>query len=382
MQLVTLFSRHQYALSLRTLLGEQINTDFVQNQYDSYRNQLAKIKLSPSKTWHAFINVNNQLPRLKQFMYANHDVEMTQTRRLLMTQWGNPNDPTMVGEFDVDVSCLSFFNKQFPPETLTGLMLQVVSQGLADTPSFRNYLSHKKLYQSDEAYVAIAVKLPGCGDQISAIIFENCHTMPLHVISQRIKKGINMMTFCYHQREAIEKQHPHLKTIADNMLYDINYGTYPYPFTGSSIVSISNIGANGYVRTKSPLRSNESMKYTLLEVQRKQVWNNQTKTLELLDILPVSISADHRIFDGNLPVPKLVNTLFQQKFREMCEANSKQHHKKYPIAKKRLLDKTLQENLEQRWLGQILQENLELGHRLLSLLQNIWPDFASLDTLF
>jgi len=103
-QLVALFSRHQYALSLRTLLGDQINTDFVQNQYDSYCRQLAKIGLSPGKTWQSFININHQaLPRLKQFMHANHEVEMTQTRRVLMTQWDNPNDPTMVGEFDIDI---------------------------------------------------------------------------------------------------------------------------------------------------------------------------------------------------------------------------------------------------------------------------------------
>ena len=321
------------------------------------------------------------VPRINQYALSIHEIEMTPTRQMLMTQWSNPSDPTMVGEFDINVSCLDFFNKKYPPETLTTMMLQVISQGLADNPSFRTFLSHKKLYQSEEAYVAIVVKLPECGDQIGNIVFENCHKLSVQALTSRIKKVIQMMTFCYKKREQLERSHPHLKLIVTDMLYDFNYGTYAYPIPGSSMVTVSNIGSCGYTRAKSPLRSNESMKFTLLEVERKQVWNKATHCLELQDILPISISADHRIFDGNLPVPKMITRVFHQKFQLLKEDTIPVKAPNHDTGTHHVneLDQIVSYNTA---LDQILSHNVEVGYKMLTALQNIWPDFIGIDDIF
>ncbi|HBI21298.1 MAG TPA: hypothetical protein DDY37_01700 [Legionella sp.] len=383
-QLASIFSQYKYASSVSTLLGIQGTIDFMQALDKKHREQLNKINLVPGKMWQSFLDISHEIfPRIHQYAQHIHQIEMTPGKQLFMTQWDNPNDPTMVGEFDVNVSCLDFFNKKYASQTLTTLMLQAISQGLADDDSFRCFLSHKMLYRSTEAYVAVVVKLPECGHHIGNIVFENCHKMPVLALATRIRNAIKMMTFCYKKREQLEKMHPHLKLIITDMLYDFNFGTYAYPMPGSSMVTLSNIGSSGYTRAKSPLRSNESMKFTLLEVQRKQVWNKATQSFELQDILPVSISADHRIFDGNMPGPKLVRSLFQQKFQQMIE------NKVEPAVKVQENNAALSDGneLEQilaynSALDKILPYHLEAGYKALVMLQSMWIDFIGIEDFF
>lgn len=379
-QLAALFSQYKYVASMSTLLGIQGNIDFIESLDRKHRAQLAKIGLVPGKKWQSFLDLTYEaLPRIKKYTDEIKEIQMTPTRQMLMTQWDNPSDPTMVGEFDIDVSCLDFFNKKFPPETITTLILQVISQGLADNDSFRNFLNHKKLYQSKSAYVAVVVKLPDCGDHIGNIAFENCHNMSFFELSNRIRLVVEMMSYCYKKREELEKKHPQLKTIVEGALFDFNYGTYAYPLLGSSMVTLSNIGSCGYVRTKSPLRSNESMKYTLLAVERKQVWNKYTHTFEVQDILPISISADHRIFDGNLPIPKIVSGLFQQMFQRMVEDKEKQVKNPAYVAVMSGVSERAQGVAFNTWLDEMIVQNVEVGYKALTILQNLWPDFVGID---
>ena len=377
-QLFAIFSQYKYVTSLNELLGSQGSVDFLEQLDKKYRKQLKKIDLSPGEKWETSLKISKEtLRRLNQYVHNSHGIEMTPTRQMFMTQWDNPSDPTMVGDFDVNISCLEFFNKKYPPETLTTMMLQVISQLLADNASFRTFLSHKKLYQSNQSYVAVVVKLSECGDQIGNIVFENCHLMSIEALTSRIRQVIKMMTFCYKKREQLERSHPHLKSIVNDMLFDFNYGTYAYPMPGSSMVTLSNVGSYGYTGTKSPLRSNESMRFTLLEVERKQVWNKETHALELQDILPVSISADHRIFDGNLPLPKIVTQLFHQRFK-MIEENTAftKTHSGNDAQYANEFNQIVAYNTA---LDQILSHNLEVGYKMLTTLQSIWPDFMEID---
>ena len=381
--LVAIFSQYKYTASVSALLGVDGSIDFIKNLDQKYKKQLGKIDLLPSEKWQSFLEISKEVfPRVQQYAQHIYEINMTPIRQMFMTQWDNPNDPTMVGEFDLNISCLDFFNKKYPPETLTTLMLQVISLGLSTNDSFRSFLSHKKLYQSKEAYVAIVVKLPDCNDHIGNIVFENCHEMPLPVLANRIRQVIKMMVFCYKKREQLERAHPHLKLIVDEMLYDFNFGGYAYPMPGSSMVTLSNIGSCGYTRTKSPLRSTESMKFTLLEVGHKPVWNKAKQALEMQDILPVSVSADHRIFDGNIPVPKIISKLFQQVFEKMTDNKAQSAPKKRTdtvIPHENELEQILNYNAA---LDKLLPHNLEIGYKMLTMLQSIWPDFLDIDAFF
>lgn len=384
-QLIAIFSQYKYTASVSSLLGVQGSIDFIQNLDKKYKSQLKKIDLVPSEKWQSFLEITTEvLPRVQAYADHVHEIEMTPSRELFMTQWDNPRDPTMVGEFDLNISCLDFFNKKYPPETLTTLMLQAISLGLSSNDSFRSFLSHKKLYQSKEAHVAIVVKLPECGDHIANIVFENCHLIPLPALAKRIRDVIQMMVFCYKKREQLEKAHPHLKQIVKNMLFDFNFGTYAYPMHGSSMVTLSNIGSCGYARTKSPLRSNETMKFTLLEVERKSVWNKSSNSLELQDILPVSVSADHRVFDGNIAVPKIIAQLFKTVFQELDSHKNKAAASTIAspspiLPHQNELEQILHYNTV---LDKILPHNLELGYKMLTTLQSIWPDFLGIETFF
>ncbi|KTD65254.1 2-oxo acid dehydrogenase subunit E2 [Legionella spiritensis] len=370
--LTNIFLQYKYMFSVNSLLGVDGAIDFLQSLHKKHVQQLEKINLKPSEHWNLFMKVSGELfPKIQRYAESNHEIEMTPIRKVFMTQWDNPSDPTMVGEFNMNISCIDFFGKKFPPETITILMMQAISLGISETASFRSFLNHKTLYQSKESYVGLIVKLPDCGDHIGTIVFENCHLNSLPELSARIRNVMKMMVYCYKKRELLETQHPHLKTIIDNMLYDFANDLYDYPMPGNSVVSLSNIGFCGYSQTKSPLRVNEAIKFTLLEVERRPVWNKKTNSFEPQDIMPVSISADHRIFDGNLPVPKITVDCFERTFAKMQNDLTKpiQHTSKS------------QEPQLVKTIDRILEHNLEAGYKALLALQTYWVEFLRVEDI-
>lgn len=368
--LTNIFMQYKYMVSVCALLGVDGVQDFKTSLHKKHVQQLSKINLEPTENWHFFMQFSDEfLPKVRDYTEAHEEVEMTPIRKVLMTQWSNPSDPTMAGQFNIDVSCLDFFNKKFPPETLTCLMMQAVSLGLELTDSFRNYLSFRKIFRSKEAYVGLVVKLPECGDHIATIVFENCHRMSFVELATKIRSIMNMMTYCYKKREQLEQSNERVKELMDIMVYDYAYSTYSYPIAGTPFVSLSNIGFCGYSQCMSPLRCNESMKFTLMEVERKPVWNKEKQAFEPADILPVSISADHRIFDGNIPVPKMTGEYFKQMFAKMLADPPK----KIPAFPHQSIEQLL---------DQLLESNIEMGYKSLLFLQTYWCDFLSVEELF
>ena len=366
--LTNIFLQYKYVLSVCSLQGAQGSMEFVQSLNAKHTEQLKKINLEPSEKWKFFMDLALEIfPKIYEYTHMTQEVEMTPIRKVFMTQWDNPSDPTMSGEFNINVTALDFFNKKFPPETITTLMLQAISQGLASQDSFRNFLSHKKLYQSKEAYVAIVVKLPDCGDHVGNIIFENCHLMSVKTIAVRIRQIMQMMVYCYKKREQLEQEHPELKGIFHADAYDYAYGLYEFPLVANPFTTLSNIGFCGYTQAKSPLRRNEGLKFTIYEIERKPVWNKEKEAFEPQDIMPVSVSADHRIFDGNLPIPKLVIKLFQENFERMLKDTE-------PPVLIPMQDAEITKSLEE-----LLEKNLELGYKALLAMQTVWVDFMKFD---
>lgn len=370
-QLITnIFMQYKYIASVSALLGIEGVTDFKESLNKKHRQQLEKINLTPSKKWDYFMEFGSTiLPKLDDYFESNSVIEMTPIRKVFMTQWSNPSDPTMAGQFNINISRLDFFNKKFPPETLTCLMMQTTSYTLAKTDSFRNYLSFRQLFQSKEAYVGLVVKLPDCGDHIGTIILENCHEISILELAQKIQAILQKMVYCYKKREHLEKTDPKIQQLMQEMTYDFAYSTYASPIPGTPFVSLSNIGAYGYGQCKSPLRNNESMKFTLMEVERRPVWNKETQAFEPQDMLPVSISADHRIFDGNVPMPKLLDAHFNVLFDKMITEKQKPYKSPH---KNEMLTETIDE---------LLHHNTEMGYKSLLFLQTYWCDFLPIEEL-
>lgn len=373
--LTNIFIQYKNMLSISTLLGIEGAIDFTRSLHAKHQQQLQKIGLQPSDNWQLFMKFAEEIAsRVHQYEDMITEVELTPIRQVFMTQWNNPSDPTMTGHFNIDITPIDFFNKKFPPETVTFLMLQTISLSLVENPSFRYFLSHHKLYQSKEAYSGLIAKLPGCDDHLATIVYENCHLTSIPVLAKRTQMILQMMGYCYQKRAYLEKQYPHLKAIVSDVLYQFANDVYPYPLAGNAVVSLSNIGFCGYTQSKSPLRSTEAMKVTLTQVERKPVWNAAIQDFEPRDLLPVSLSADHRILDGNIPVPRLAQRYFDSLLAKLVKDLQQGESSEMPQAQEDSAHLVAV-------IDQLIAANLESAYKLLLFLQTYWLDFWSLETI-
>ena len=137
-------------------------------------------------------------------------------------------------------------------------------------------------------------------------------------------------------------------------------------------MSLSNIGFCGFSGAKSPLFPNEALKFTLLEIERKPVWNKQTQAFEPQDMLPVSVSADHRVFDGNVPVPKLIASCFETMLAAM----------QADVATSKASTEANQLNDLIAILDGFVDGNVEIAYKALLVLQTYWMDYLGIDAFF
>jgi hypothetical protein len=369
--LSSILVQYQFATSLIVALGPQGMQEYIRKVDCSFKEQLEKLHLKPGKKWQSSMRLldNMHLPT-NQNIFTSIEIEKTIHRKETMTQWQDPVDPTMVGQFNIDVSCLDIFNKKYPSETLTTLMLQTLSQLLVDYPEHQLYLHNDKLYQRVQARVGLVVQLPGCDDQLGVISIEDCHKISVESLAVRIRKILAMMVYCFKKREILERQHPHLKMV-QSKLFDESRS----PFSRMSLpvspgFCLSNIGSCGYSQGTSPLLPTEPAKLTLFAVERRPVWSKATNAFEARDILPLSMSADHRIFDGNIRTPKLMSRLFQEIFMRMDQGKTKP------------LKMEFNEQQMKGMVDNLIDANLEMAYMMLMTLQTVWPDFLSISDLF
>ncbi len=368
----SIYLNQPYTSSLRALVGTEGLRQCFMIQDNKYREQLSKLNLSPGKMWSFFTTSRHLLlPQIKQYTSHNYPVDMSETSQALMTQWKAPADPTMVGEFDLNIDRLDFFGKKHPSETLSLLMLQTISQAVSDNPVSRTYLSYQRLYQNKDAYVALAVKLPGCDEHLGMMVFRNCHQRSIASLGHAVQQNLQMMIICYNKRFELERKYPEFLKLKADIMQQIGDGVYPYPMPGNPIVSASNNGVSGYQRGKSPLRTSEALKFTWFAVQRKPVWDETSKMFKPQDCLPISVSADHRIFNGDIPVPRHLKTAFNQVLDNMLHA--KPSNTKKP---------SIPMDAQLEMLNLSIKKQPRVAYKFLLALQMVWPDFLDfLDVL-
>ena len=363
---INVFMQYPHMQSLATIIGSRDLIKLLNALDAKHKSQLNKIGLSPGPSWEFYIQLHQDLWSTFDHYMKVSPIEPSAHRKVLMSQFGNPGDPTMVGEFSIDISRFDYLNTKYSHEVLSVLMLQVVSLGLLKNPTSRTFLSHGRFYQDLIPHPSLVVRLPRCGDHLGVILFANCHERPTRTILKKVRKTLKMMAYCYKFREKLEQQYPALASTADNILSNMSQGVYPYPVAGNSFVSVSNIGHYGYERAKSPLCFNEAQKYTLLQVERRLVWNPAVNDFEPQDRLPISVSADHRVYDGNIPVPLLLSEYFNLMLDKMSDDS--------------VADK--EDGFELKHLMHIIDElskkNIELTYRLVLILQTAWPEFLDL----
>ncbi len=363
-------SQEQYIVTFVTLLGKEHYLELINKINEKQHVMLNKINISPSKNWQVFMkNLPLLLDNIVHFPELDKEVEFSNTRKLLSSKWSDPELPTQSAVFDINVSSLGFFEKKLPSETLTCLMLQALSKGILENPKTRNYIFNHKIYHAKECYVALTITLPGT-EQLGSIEFKNCHEMSIAELAQHIKNDMNIMLYCYKKTKQLQEDHPYLKDLINKLLSPRHEQFYNNLSFAMPAISLSNIGQWGYKAAISPLFPHEVAKLTLTEIERKQVWNPITNQFEIQDILPIGISVDHRVFDGNTHIPRYIQEGFDSMFAKMQETKEKTLSKPFSN-----LDKFINQ------MDTLLANDLEGGFLYLFSKMHVWKNYMSYNEL-
>ncbi|RUR12549.1 2-oxo acid dehydrogenase subunit E2 [Legionella sp. km772] len=422
----------RYAVAISNLLDPMAANKFITSVHESYVEQLKKIKSTPSHQVDLAIEMGSSIA--KETNQEISPIEMTTLRKAMMGQLNNPGDPTIVAQFNLDLTEFCAFQKEDSNDLLTVLMMQTISLILTENAAFRNFLNFNKLYQTAGAYVALVEKVPS-SEHLGTICFKDCHKLNASELLFKIKKTELVMHYCYQKREEIEKTHPEFQQRLNELLQSYTEDVFPNPIPGSYGVYLSNLGAYGYTHAASPLFKHTGLHVLLLGIEKKQVWNPTTNSFEAKDLLAISVSADNRIFDGMFPLPELANKAFKTVLAQMKKQQGSTKPVKPPstiadlLAKKgltSLLDsqsiakeakKVLGDELElyrqkitsspnlrnladellldyiglnsdqepshfKKHLEKLLAENLEQGYRILTKLQSLWCDYLDIEKNF
>lgn len=362
-----IFSQAKFVESLLNVLGIAGTVELAKRINKKHHTLLQKINCEPTQKWKNFMR---SVVTIIQDVFYNQvndaQVKQTTTRRILASQWDDPSQPTQSTVFGVNVSELGFFEKKHSSEAVTCLFLQAISKTLSDHPTFRNYMYHHKIYNPLHAYVGLAVRLPECGDQLGIIEFKDCHTMTVSELSQHIRADIQTMAYCHKKSEELKIEHPFLVDIFDEIFSKAPADdVYSDSLFAKPAISLSNIGHWGYETIISPLLPNETIKFTLGKLERKQVWSTVSKQFEVQDIVPVGMSVDHRVFDANMPVPSIIQNAFNEVQRAMAQQGSA------PVCSN---GGGLLEFI--KYSDALLEDDLELGFRFLFFSSLNWKNYG------
>lgn len=367
-----IFSEHVYVPMLLNFLGVAGAKRLFDNIHKKHTSLLKKIGMKPSEDWTFFMeNVPSMIEEVFHDQAKGVEVELTSTRKVFAALWDEPSQPNVSSLFSVDITPVNFFEKKHSPETVTCLMLQAVSKSMEDYPPLKNYMCNHKIYNPNDSFVGLAVLIPGSDDHLGMIELKNCHHMHIAELAQHIQHDIQMMTYCYQRSQALKKEHPYLMDLFNDIFVPRSETYFRYPFVARPAISISNIGHWGYEAPISPLFPNETVKFTLAKIEKKQIWNNQTKCFEARDILPMGITLDHRVFDANIPAPQMLQKAFDDVFLAMQQSSPSTT----PVRSKNELNEFV------TYCEKLLKKELEFTFRALYLGSHVWKNHSALKEL-
>lgn len=358
-----------YTLSLIHVWGITGNAKLLHTIDNKHRKQLAKIKLTPGTKWQFFMSIAvdfNQSQADKEYK----KVKLTPTRRILMTEWNDPRDPTITSMVDVDISAFGYFENRYNKGLVTLIMAQALSQMMLENDSYRRIIKQQEQFQYDSPRIGIVAKSPGKESQLFNIVFENCHEMSFTAMAKRLRRNMSFVNFCNKKCNELTAQYPHLSQFLSDIYLQTISSVFGLPRLGNSVVSLSDVIRWDWTTVQSPLRPGEILKYTLCNVTKKQVWDQQTSQFVAKDIMAVAASGDHRVVDGNTAPPAMIQKHFDDKFAKFLEQQPG-------------VDST--EMIEvghfSKLVDQLLCYDLELGFKLLVFLRNSWPDHLNVPEL-
>lgn len=383
------FLESHYATAIGALLGLRAGQALIKTVHEKYIRQLTSIGMTPTDSSELAFQVATHFstefkPEVdedpNQLYQEISEIEMSPMRKILMTAFNSPGNPTMTVEFDLDISDFGFFDNQYSHELLTPLVMQTLSHVLISNDNLRDFLSYKKTHRSQGAYVSVIEKLPDCDELMGDIVFRNCHESNTDTLLEKINQHKHSMADAYKKRIELDLELPELKDDVQSILYNGVYDLYSYPSPGRHGVCLINLGHLGFTKVNVPLSKHMGLRASLLTVKRAEVWNNESKSFDRRDLLPISLSVDLRLFDWVSPIPDLMNQAFQIMLKKMIK------EKNDSLAKPNLpsndLDKLIDNSNFKKLIDKLLNESKELGYVALCLMEIRSFDYIATEDSF
>lgn len=371
-----LFFQQKYATAMLHALQPSGCAELVARIYAKHTHQLAKIDMHPDKRWVKFIgNLTAYLDEKGYSVRDDEPVPISTTRKALIAAWKPPIDPTMFSMFSLNVTRLEVFENKYPPQTLTGLVLQAMSKLSFDNPNLRNYVSHHHIYNIADNYIHLVVGLPGATSHLSMLKLKNAHLVSLQALSLRIQNYIEIMSYARYKSEELAQENPKLLENFYNVTVPDHNDVFQDILLPNGMISLTNVAPWGGEQSLSPLLPYEVLKLTMSQVERKQVWNNRAKTFEIQDRLPMSLSADHRVFDANVGTPKMLQIALDEMIDKL-EQNAEepeQHYEHFkPVDIGQFVELT----------NRALEEDMTSGFFFLMTASHCWQSDLDIDALY
>lgn len=362
---------YKYILSTSLMIEREGAKGLLDAITSKHAAQIKKINISSCKEWKDFVHTTTNF---WDTFYANmkrrEPVEMTPTRLMLFSEWEAPRSPSAAVEWSVDVTPLDIFNDKKMKENISILTLQALSQCLENHPVLKRFFARDEVYESTDSLTGLVVNLPDCGDHLGILTLKNCHQLSIKELSKRIDNDIKIMSFCFKEMQKLKVENPHFQDKVDYFFREKHDLLHRPPEMPNPTVILSNIGSYGYEHVNAPLRPSEAIRFTMAKLLKKQVWDEKTNQFVIKDFLPMSITFDHRLVDGNIPVPYYFQEAFDDCFARRFEASSKQERKNAPYVDYKHFLK-----LAKKFKAQ----NLEIYFRVLSINAFQYFNFAHID---
>lgn len=369
-----LLFQHEYSQAMAHALGAKGCRTLMQRIHATHTRQLKSLDIQPHEKWELHINTFMTFIGKPENDFKEDSLQTPSiTRQALMTAWDTPVDPTMFAMFSLNVSRLETFENKYPPQTLTGLMLQAMAKISKENHTLRHYVSHNKMYNMEENHIHLVISLPGEKNHLALLKLKDVHEASLEHLSEAVQNYVEVMSYARYQADILLKEHPRLLTdFYKDVLPDPN-NIFQDIYMPQAMITLTNVGPWGGEQCLSPLLPNEVLKLTMSQVERKQVWNNKIKSFEIQDRLPIGLSADHRAFDGNMGTPKMLQIALDEMI-DRLEGNIDQPTAK--IFKPASMEKYIEIT------NKMMEENYVLAYRYFTASSHCWSSEVDLDLLY
>lgn len=365
----------KYSAAMMHVLGNSGCVHLIHKIYEKHKHQLEKINLSPQEKWEKLMKTLMGYLGDDDFEGMTPDdtlIEASSTRRILINAWKPPINPTMFSLFSLDVSRLEIFENKYPPQTLTGLVLQAMSKLNKENPNLRNYVVHHKMYNAVDNYVHLVVNLPGATNHLAMLKIKNSHEISVYELSDRVQNYVQLMSYARYKSEQLAEEYPGLLTNYYAAAVPDHADAFRYVELPGSIISLTNVGPWTGEQSLSPLLPFESLKLTMSQVDKKQIWNNKIKTFEVQDRLPIGLSADHRVFDANMGTPKMLQVALNEMIDQLEENGERGQSEEIKAVD---IDQFID------FSNKMLEKNLKWGFRYLIGASHCWQSDIDLNLL-